>query len=244
MDSTNPQAAIVAQHLSKHVSDTQGTLTLLEDVNLSVARASSLAIVGPSGSGKSTLLGLLAGLDLPSSGQVWLDGVDLFALDEDGRAAVRASKLGFVFQNFQLIGHLSALENVMLALEITQRAGHARAEAQAMLERVGLGQRLRQLPAVLSGGEQQRVALARAFVTRPSLLLADEPTGNLDAATGQRIIDLLFGLQREQGTTLVLVTHDMELASRCEAVVTLQGGRVHNPAANAVLPQGVSGVAA
>ena len=244
MDSTNPQAAIVAQHLSKHVSDTQGTLTLLEDVNLSVARASSLAIVGPSGSGKSTLLGLLAGLDLPSSGQVWLDGVDLFALDEDGRAAVRASKLGFVFQNFQLIGHLSALENVLLALEIAQRAGNARAEAQAMLERVGLGQRLRQLPAVLSGGEQQRVALARAFVTRPSLLLADEPTGNLDAATGQRIIDLLFGLQREQGTTLVLVTHDMELASRCEAVVTLQGGRVHNPAANAVLPQGVSGVAA
>ncbi len=244
MDSIDPQAAIVAQHLSKHVSDAQGTLTLLEDVNLSVGRASSLAIVGPSGSGKSTLLGLLAGLDLPSSGRVWIDGVDLFALDEDGRAALRASKLGFVFQNFQLIGHLNALENVMLALDIAERAGNTRAEAQAMLERVGLGQRLRQVPAVLSGGEQQRVALARAFVTRPSLLLADEPTGNLDAATGQRIIDLLFGLQREQGTTLVLVTHDMELASRCEVVVTLHGGRVHTRDANAMVAQGFSEVAA
>jgi putative ABC transport system ATP-binding protein len=220
------QAAIVAQHLGKTVVDAQGSLTLLDNVNLRVGHASSLAIVGPSGSGKSTLLGLLAGLDLPTSGQVWIDGTDLFALSEDGRAALRARKLGFVFQNFQLIGHLSALENVMLAMEISGQSGKLRADAQAMLERVGLGARLRHMPATLSGGEQQRVALARAFVTRPALLLADEPTGNLDAATGQRIIELLFGLQREQGTTLVLVTHDATLASRCDAVVTLHAGRL------------------
>ncbi len=223
---TVAQAAIVAQHLGKTVVDAQGSLTLLDDVNLQVGRASSLAIVGPSGSGKSTLLGLLAGLDLPTSGKVWIDGTDLFALSEDGRAALRARKLGFVFQNFQLIGHLSALENVMLAMEISGQSGNLRADAQAMLERVGLGSRLRHMPATLSGGEQQRVALARAFATRPALLLADEPTGNLDAATGQRIIELLFGLQREEGTTLVLVTHDVTLASRCDAVVTLHAGRL------------------
>lgn len=227
MLSTDPQAAIVAEHLSKVVSDAQGALTLLDDVSLHVACASSLAIVGPSGSGKSTLLGLLAGLDLPTSGTVWIDGTDLFALDEDGRAALRACKLGFVFQNFQLIAHLNALENVMLAMDIAGHTGSARADAEAMLARVGLEGRLRHVPATLSGGEQQRVALARAFATRPSLLLADEPTGNLDAVTGQRVIDLLFGLQREQGTTLVLVTHDMQLASRCDALVELRAGRLH-----------------
>lgn len=227
MPSTVSQAAIVAEHLGKVVRDAQGALTLLDDVSLRVPRASSLAIVGPSGSGKSTLLGLLAGLDLPTTGKVWIEDTDLFALNEDGRAALRACKLGFVFQNFQLIAHLDALENVMLAMDIAKRSGSVRAEAEAMLERVGLADRLRHLPATLSGGEQQRVALARAFATRPPLLLADEPTGNLDAVTGQRIIDLLFGLQREQGTTLVLVTHDLQLASRCDAVVELRSGRLH-----------------
>ncbi|MHB1668002.1 MAG: ABC transporter ATP-binding protein [Thiomonas sp.] len=238
------QAAIVAQHLSKTVVDAQGSLTLLDDVNLRVGRAASLAIVGPSGSGKSTLLGLLAGLDLPTSGRVWIDGTDLFALSEDGRAALRARKLGFVFQNFQLIGHLNALENVMLAMEISGQTAALRADAQAMLERVGLGARLRHMPATLSGGEQQRVALARAFATRPSLLLADEPTGNLDAAGGMRIIDLMFSLQREQGTTLVLVTHDNALASRCDAVVELQAGRLVEQAATAFPVQASSEVTA
>lgn len=237
------QAAIVAQHLSKTVVDAQGSLTLLDDVNLRVGRAASLAIVGPSGSGKSTLLGLLAGLDLPS-GRVWIDGTDLFALSEDGRAALRARKLGFVFQNFQLIGHLNALENVMLAMEISGQTAALRADAQAMLERVGLDARLRHMPATLSGGEQQRVALARAFATRPSLLLADEPTGNLDAAGGMRIIDLMFSLQREQGTTLVLVTHDNALASRCDAVVELQAGRLVEQAATAFPVQASSEVTA
>ncbi|SCC95032.1 putative transporter subunit: ATP-binding component of ABC superfamily [Thiomonas sp. X19] len=238
------QAAIVAQYLSKTVVDAQGSLTLLDGVNLRVGRATSVAIVGPSGSGKSTLLGLLAGLDLPTSGRVWIDGTDLFALSEDGRAALRARKLGFVFQNFQLIGHLNALENVMLAMEISGQTAALRADAQAMLERVGLGARLRHMPATLSGGEQQRVALARAFATRPSLLLADEPTGNLDAAGGMRIIDLMFSLQREQGTTLVLVTHDNALASRCDAVVELQAGRLVEQAATAFPVQAGSEVTA
>ncbi len=249
MTSTNSrtpvaQAAIVAQHLGKTVADAQGSLTLLEDVNLQVEHATSLAIVGPSGSGKSTLLGLLAGLDLPSSGRVWIEGADLFALSEDGRAALRAHKLGFVFQNFQLIGHLNALENVMLAMEISGRTAALRSDAQSMLERVGLGARLRHMPATLSGGEQQRVALARAFATRPSLLLADEPTGNLDAAGGMRIIDLMFSLQREQGTTLVLVTHDNALASRCDAVAELQAGRLVEQAATSLMAPTTSEVTA
>lgn len=241
---TVAQAAIVAQHLSKVVDDAHSPLTLLDNVNLRVGSATSLAIVGPSGSGKSTLLGLLAGLDLPSSGRVWIDGIDLFALSEDGRAALRARKFGFVFQNFQLIGHLNALENVTLAMEISGQTGALRADAQIMLERVGLGARLRHLPATLSGGEQQRVALARAFATRPSLLLADEPTGNLDAAGGLRIIDLMFSLQRELGTTLVLVTHDNALASRCDAVVELEAGRLVKPAAATLVIQTSSGVPA
>ncbi len=241
---TVAQTAIVAQHLSKVVDDAHSPLTLLDNVNLRVGSATSLAIVGPSGSGKSTLLGLLAGLDLPSSGRVWIDGIDLFALSEDGRAALRARKFGFVFQNFQLIGHLNALENVTLAMEISGQTGALRADAQVMLERVGLGARLRHMPATLSGGEQQRVALARAFATRPSLLLADEPTGNLDAAGGLRIIDLMFSLQRELGTTLVLVTHDNALASRCDAVVELEAGRLVEPAAATLVIQTSSGVPA
>ncbi|MDE1951827.1 MAG: ATP-binding cassette domain-containing protein [Betaproteobacteria bacterium] len=241
---TVAQAAIVAQHLSKVVDDAHSPLTLLDNVNLRVGSATSLAIVGPSGSGKSTLLGLLAGLDLPSSGRVWIDGIDLFALSEDGRAALRARKFGFVFQNFQLIGHLNALENVTLAMEISGQTGALRADAQVMLERVGLGARLRHMPATLSGGEQQRVALARAFATRPSLLLADEPTGNLDAAGGLRIIDLMFSLQRELGTTLVLVTHDNALASRCDAVVELEAGRLVESAAATLVIQTSSEVPA
>ncbi len=234
---THSQAAIVAQHLRKTVRDASGELVVLDDVSLDLAPGASLAIVGPSGSGKSTLLGLLAGLDLPSSGKVWIDGVDLFALDEDRRAALRAARLGFVFQNFQLIEHVDALHNVSLALDIAGRAGDSLQAARDMLARVGLAGREQRKPGVLSGGEQQRVALARAFVTRPGLLLADEPTGNLDAATGARIIDLLFALQRQQGTTLVLVTHDPQLAARCDAVLELQSGRVvrHGPR-ESVLP--------
>jgi putative ABC transport system ATP-binding protein len=223
-DPTTP--AIVAEQLTQRVGAGADALLLLDDVELAVPRGASLAIVGPSGSGKSTLLGLLAGLDLPSSGRVRLDGVDLGALDEDARAALRAARLGFVFQNFQLVEHLSALDNVRLPLDIRGDRGDTAQAARAMLERVGLGARLRQHPAQLSGGEQQRVALARAFITLPQLLLADEPTGNLDAATGHAIIELMFALQREHGTTLVLVTHDRELAARCDAVLELHGGRV------------------
>jgi putative ABC transport system ATP-binding protein len=184
----------------------------------------AVAIVGASGSGKSTLLGLLAGLDVPTAGTVTLAGQDLFALDEDGRAALRARYLGFVFQSFQLLPALNALENVMLPLELAGAADAAGA-ATAMLRRVGLGERLRHYPKTLSGGEQQRVALARAFVMQPQLLLADEPTGNLDAATGAGVIDLLFELNAERGTTLILVTHDDVLAQRCSRIVRLAGGR-------------------
>ncbi len=228
--STDPiAAAIVAEHLTRRVDTAAGVLTLLDDVSFSVPRGASLAIVGPSGSGKSTLLGLLAGLDLPSAGRVLLDGVDLGRLDEDARAALRASRLGFVFQNFQLLDHVSAVDNVRLPLDIRGAGRDSGRAARAMLERVGLGARLHQFPAQLSGGEQQRVALARAFVTEPAWLLADEPTGNLDAATGHAIIELLFTLRRERGTTLVLVTHDPELAARCDARLELHGGRVRGP---------------
>ncbi|MEN9889018.1 MAG: Lipoprotein-releasing system ATP-binding protein LolD [Pseudomonadota bacterium] len=198
-----------------------------------------MAIVGASGSGKSTLLGLLAGLDTPSQGQVLLGGQDLFALDEDGRAALRARHMGFVFQSFQLMPHLTALENVMLPLELAG-APDARAQATAMLQRVGLGDRLKHLPKLLSGGEQQRVALARAFVVQPELLLADEPTGSLDPATGQAIMDLMFALNREQGTTLVLVTHDHALAQRCGRRLQIEAGQMRE----AVLSETGSGEAA
>jgi putative ABC transport system ATP-binding protein len=200
-------------------------LVILQDIGIDIMAGEAVAIVGASGSGKSTLLGLLAGLDVPTAGRVLLDGEDLFALDEDGRAALRARLLGFVFQSFQLLPALNALENVMLPLELAA-APRAREEATAMLARVGLGERLRHYPKYLSGGEQQRVALARAFVRQPKLLLADEPTGNLDAATGAGIIELLFRLNAEQGTTLVLVTHDEALAARCDTTVRLAGGRI------------------
>lgn len=207
------------------MADASGELVILSDVHFTVQAGATLALVGASGSGKSTLLGLLAGLDTPSSGSVHIDGVDLYALDEDGRAGLRKDKLGFVFQSFQLLAHLTALENVMLPLELRGDAG-APAKAKAMLERVGLGQRLRHYPKFLSGGEQQRVALARAFVTEPPLLLADEPTGSLDAATGEAVIDLMFRLNREQRSTLVLVTHDPAIAALCERRITIHAGRV------------------
>jgi putative ABC transport system ATP-binding protein len=204
-----------------------GELTVLKDVTFSLPAASTCAIVGPSGSGKSTLVGLCAGLDVPTSGEVQLDGVLLAALDEDGRARVRGEMVGFVFQIFQLIPTLTALENVMVPLEL-RGIGHAREQAEALLRKVGLGERLAHYPAQLSGGEQQRVALARAFVNRPKILFADEPTGNLDAGTGQVVIDSLFALNADAGTTLVLVTHDTELARRAQRVIRLKGGMIVN----------------
>jgi putative ABC transport system ATP-binding protein len=200
-------------------------LVILQDIALRVMPGEAVAIVGASGSGKSTLLGLLAGLDTPTRGEVRIDGVELFGLDEDGRAALRARLVGFVFQSFQLLPALNALENVMLPLEL---AGETRAEplARAMLGRVGLAERLRHYPKHLSGGEQQRVALARAFVTEPKLLFADEPTGNLDAATGAAVIALMFELNAERGTTLVLVTHDEAIAGRCSRQIRLAAGRI------------------
>ena len=205
--------------------DPASQLDILTDIHFEVMRGESVAIVGASGSGKSTLLGLLAGLDVPTEGSIELDGNNLFALDEDGRAALRGRLLGFVFQSFQLLPALNARENVMLPLELSGVA-HAAEQADAMLVRVGLGERLRHYPKHLSGGEQQRVALARAFVVRPKLLLADEPTGNLDAATGAGVIELLFKLNAESGTTLVLVTHDEALARRCGHIIRLAGGRI------------------
>ena len=219
------RAAIEVVQLSKRVADASGELTILHSIDFTVQAAETLAIVGASGSGKSTLLGLLAGLDTPTSGKVMLDGADIFALDEDGRASLRKARLGFVFQSFQLLAHLNALENVMLPLELRGESG-AREKAAAMLERVGLGSRLKHYPKYLSGGEQQRVALARAFVTEPPLLFADEPTGSLDAATGEAVIQLMFELNRERGSTLVLVTHDPSIAARCGRTITIVAGRL------------------
>jgi putative ABC transport system ATP-binding protein len=225
MDTGRGQPAIAVTGLSKRVADASGELTILHEVDFTVQPAETLALVGASGSGKSTLLGLLAGLDTPSSGTVRLDGTDIYALDEDGRAAFRKARLGFVFQSFQLLPHLTALENVMLPLELRGDGG-ARDKAAAMLGRVGLGSRLRHYPKFLSGGEQQRVALARAFVTAPPLLFADEPTGSLDAATGEAVIGLMFELNREHGSTLVLVTHDPAMAARCGRTLTIAAGRL------------------
>jgi putative ABC transport system ATP-binding protein len=216
---------IAVEHVSKRVRDSSGELTILDDIDFSLPAQGSAAIVGASGSGKSTLLAIIAGLDVPSAGTVKLAGTDLFALDEDARAAVRAQRVGFVFQSFQLMGNLTALENVMLPLELQGRVD-AKLQATEMLRRVGLGERLGHYPKVLSGGEQQRVALARAFVVKPALLLADEPTGSLDFATGEKVMALMFELNREQGTTLVLVTHDRGIAARCDRQVRIEAGRI------------------
>jgi len=214
-----------ASHVSKRVSTVEGELTILDDVSLEIAAGEVLAIVGPSGSGKSTLLGVLAGLDSATEGDVSLLGQALGPLDEDGRAAVRAGAVGFVFQSFQLLPGLSALENVMLPLELANIAD-ARTRAADHLHAVGLAQRLTHLPAQLSGGEQQRVAVARAFASTPQVLFADEPTGNLDTATGDRIVELMFQLREEHSTALVLVTHDESLARKCDRVLTMRDGKL------------------
>lgn len=216
--------AIEVTHLSKRVQDATGMLTILDDITFCLRAGESLAITGASGSGKSTLLGLLAGLDTPTSGQVNLLGQSLFALDEDGRAALRAKSVGFVFQSFHLLPNLNALENVMLPLELAGRDAHA--TATSLLQQVGLGDRLDHFPATLSGGEQQRVSLARAFAQQPSVLFADEPTGSLDEVTGAKVIDLMFEFQRKHQTTLVLVTHDPQLAARCDRQFVMQGGQL------------------
>jgi len=220
-----PESILAVRGLCKEVQDASGKLAILRDISFALGAGQTVAIVGASGSGKSTLLGILAGLDTPSSGTVQLAGQDLFALDEDQRAALRARHVGFVFQSFQLMPNLTALENVMLPLELAG-VSDARAQATVMLQRVGLGERLQHRPKVLSGGEQQRVALARAFVVQPDLLLADEPTGSLDHATGAATMDLMFALNREHGTTLVLVTHDRQLAQRCERRLTIEAGQL------------------
>jgi putative ABC transport system ATP-binding protein len=216
---------IAVEHLTKQVQDSSGTLTILHEIDFALQPKESAAIVGASGSGKSTLLSIIAGLDTPSSGTVRLAGTDIFRLDEDARAALRAQKVGFVFQSFQLLPNLTALENVMLPLELQGRRD-ARMAATEMLGRVGLGERLRHYPKLLSGGEQQRVALARAFVVHPAVLLADEPTGSLDHATGEKVMELMFALNRESGTTLVLVTHDRAIAARCDRELRIEAGRV------------------
>lgn len=218
-------AIVEIRGLSKVVPNGQGSLTILKDIDFSARAGEAVAILGASGSGKSTLLGLMAGLDTPSTGRVWLGGTDITELDEDGRARLRQQLLGFVFQSFQLLPAFTALENVMLPLELAGVAD-AVAKARQMLIRVGLGERLKHYPKHLSGGEQQRVALARAFVMRPQLLLADEPTGNLDAVTGGEVIDLMFELNAAAGTTLILVTHDEQLARRCHRRVHLAAGRI------------------
>jgi len=222
---TAPSIVLKTESLSKQVSSPDGTLTILDGVSIEVAAGETVAIIGASGAGKSTLLALLAGLDEPTSGHTWLRGSDLTRLDEDGRAAVRAKHVGFVFQSFHLLPSLTALENVMLPLELAGTA-NAKALALEVIGRVGLGPRSSHYPRQLSGGEQQRVAIARAFVTHPAVLFADEPTGNLDATTGAKIIELLFELNRGSQTTLVLVTHDQAIAERCGRIIRLDAGRV------------------
>jgi putative ABC transport system ATP-binding protein len=219
------QPVLRAQSVTKKVSSPEGTLTILAEVDLQIAGGETVAIVGASGAGKSTLLALLAGLDEPSTGQVWLNGAELTALDEDGRAAVRARHVGFVFQSFHLVPSLTAIENVMLPLELAGLP-NARATAAEVLAHVNLSPRREHYPRQLSGGEQQRVAIARAFVTRPAVLFADEPTGNLDSVTGERIIELLFELNRAAQTTLVVVTHDQAIAQRCSRIIRIEAGRL------------------
>ena len=219
------ETIISIQHISKSVQDVSGTLSILRDIDFSVKAGETVAILGASGSGKSTLLSIMAGLDTPTSGRVELAGQSLFDMTEDERAAWRGQHLGFVFQNFQLMGHLTALENVMLPLELAG-SKDAKQQAKTILSQVGLAERLNHFPKVLSGGEQQRVALARAFVVEPQLLLADEPTGSLDAQTGESIMDLMLSLNQARGTTLILVTHDQKLALRCSRTLTLQAGQL------------------
>lgn len=217
--------ALEAENLSKIVPSPAGLLTILDQVSLQVSHGECIAIIGASGAGKSTLLGLLAGLDLPTSGKVWLNGNELTALDEDGRAALRANEVGFVFQSFHLIPSLTAVENVMLPLELASHDQPRQAALQA-LQKVGLGERARHYPRQLSGGEKQRVAIARAYVIQPTVLFADEPTGNLDQQTGEAVIDILFRMNREYGTTLVLVSHDMGLAERCDRIIQMEAGQI------------------
>lgn len=232
MTETKPIIEVAA--LAKEVQDANGQLAILKGINFNVQPREMVAIVGASGSGKSTLLGILAGLDTPSSGKVKLDQVDIFDLDEDGRARFRKQNLGFVFQSFQLLMHLTALENVMLPLEL-RADPEARNKAERMLARVGLSSRLKHYPKYLSGGEQQRVALARAFVTSPPLLFADEPTGSLDAATGEAVMNLMFEMNREFGSTLVLVTHDKQIAQRCGRILTIHAGQLQSDQAHSAV---------
>ena len=217
--------ALQADNLSKIVTSPEGMLTILDQVSLQVSHGERIAIIGASGAGKSTLLGLLAGLDLPTSGKVWLGGSELTALDEDGRAALRANEVGFVFQSFHLIPSLTALENVMLPLELASHEQPLQAAMQA-LQNVGLGERSGHYPRQLSGGEKQRVAIARAYVIQPTVLFADEPTGNLDHQTGEAVIEVLFRMNREYGTTLVLVSHDLGLADRCDRIIRMEAGHI------------------
>lgn len=224
--SIEPSDAVLAAHnVSKQVTSPEGTLTILSNVSFTIDKGASVAIVGASGAGKSTLLGLLAGLDLPTSGDVWLNGTNLSALDEDGRAEVRAASVGFVFQSFHLVPSLTALENVMLPLELAGVAS-PRAAADGIMRQVGLAERRSHYPSQLSGGEKQRVAIARAFATEPAVLFADEPTGNLDARTGDHVMELMFELNRNSSTTLVLVTHDKSLAARCDREIGLDAGNL------------------
>ncbi|MGB1799383.1 MAG: ABC transporter ATP-binding protein [Gammaproteobacteria bacterium] len=220
-----PTNIVQANALGKQVISPEGTLTILNDINLSIKEGESLAIIGVSGSGKSTLLGLLAGLDIPTQGSIILDGSDLSELDEDGRAKIRAQSVGFVFQSFHLLPGLTALENAALALELADN-DDALKQAKEKLEQVGLAERLHHYPNQLSGGEQQRVAIARAFAGNPKILFADEPTGNLDQKTAKRIIDLLFQMNKDNGTTLVMVTHDNEIANHCDRQVVISGGQL------------------
>ncbi len=224
-DLPNEKTVLESQGVSKEVSSPEGSLTILSDVSFSISRGDSVAVVGSSGAGKSTLLALLAGLDLPTRGRIWLDGQNLTELDEDGRAAVRAASVGFVFQSFHLVPSLNALENVMLPLELKGADG-PRDAALTILDQVGLAERTTHYPAQLSGGEKQRVAIARAFATEPAVLFADEPTGNLDARTGENIMRIMFDLNQSSSTTLVLVTHDLALAERCDRELRLDAGRL------------------
>ncbi|TDJ65150.1 MAG: ABC transporter ATP-binding protein [Proteobacteria bacterium] len=225
MSQTSTAPMVEAQRVSKKVTSPEGELLILDDVSLKIDAGEAMAIVGPSGSGKSTLLGLLAGLDVPTGGRVFLDGVELTTLDEDGRARLRAGRVGFVFQSFQLLQSLTALENVMLPMELVGE-GSPRTAATDILQRVGLGKRLHHYPNQLSGGEQQRCAIARAFASNPRMLFADEPTGNLDQTTGARIVELLFALNSERATTLILVTHDRAISHHCHRLVELEAGRL------------------